>query len=81
MNLDQAYQHLSHHHKKGVKFNELLNICKRFFPEYHIKGGHHIFKTPWQGPPWVNIQRYGHMAKTYQVTDVRHALEKLETIS
>lgn len=67
--------------KKGVKFKELLKICAHFFPDYHVNGDHHIFKTPWEGPPWVNIQRQGNMAKSYQVADVRHALEKLETIS
>ncbi len=79
MTLEEAFEQLSH--KKGVKFNELLKICQRFFPDHHVNGDHHIFKPPWEGPPWINIQRQGNMAKPYQVTDVRHALEKLETIS
>ncbi len=79
MKAQEAMARLSN--KKGVKFNELLKICMHFFPHYHVHGDHHIFKTPWEGPPWVNIQRQGNMAKAYQVTDVRHALEKLETIS
>jgi len=79
MTIEEALEKLSN--KRGVKFNELLGICERFFPKHHVHGDHHIFKTPWEGPPWVNIQRQGNMAKPYQVSDVRHALEKLETIS
>ncbi len=67
--------------KYDVKFVELFNICKVFFPNHHVRGDHHIFKTPWQGPPWINIQRQGKMAKPYQVSAVAQALEKLETIS
>ena len=79
MNRDQALDRIRN--KYDVKFNDLLNICKTFFPDHHVRGDHHIFKTPWQGPPWVNIQRQGNMAKPYQVSAVHHALEKLETIS
>jgi hypothetical protein len=61
-----------------VRFEDLLNLCRRLFGEPRIRGSHHIFKTPWQGEPFINLQRDGKMAKPYQVRDVRRALEKLE---
>jgi hypothetical protein len=48
------------------------------FGEPRIAGSHHIFKTPWQGEPRINLQRDGKMAKPYQVRQVKKALEKLE---
>ena len=35
---------------KNVKFNDLLNICIKYFGKPRIKGSHHIFKTPWKAP-------------------------------
>lgn len=61
----------------NVKFKELLQIAIRYFGEPRIGGSHHIFKTPWKGQPWVNLQRDGKMAKPYQVKQVIKALEKL----
>jgi hypothetical protein len=43
-----------------------------------ISGSHHIFKTPWQGDPRLNLQRDGSQAKPYQVRDVVKALKKLQ---
>jgi len=63
---------------KNVKFKDLLNLCKKYFGEPRITGSHHIFKTPWEGKPFVNIQKDGKMAKPYQVRDVKNAIEKLE---
>jgi hypothetical protein len=48
------------------------------FGNPRIRGSHHIFKTPWQGDPRINIQKDGNMAKAYQVRLVLSALEKLE---
>ena len=62
---------------KNVKFADLLKICKAAFGEPRIDGSHHIFKVPWQGQPWVNIQKDGKMAKDYQVKQAVKALEKL----
>ena len=64
--------------KKNIKFKTLLKISTRFFKGPRIEGSHHIFKTPWKGQPWVNIQRDGKMAKTYQVRQVKEALKKLK---
>lgn len=43
---------------------------------YRVKGSHHIFKVPWSGQPWVNIQKDGKHAKPYQVKQVLAAIEK-----
>lgn len=63
---------------KNVSFNDLLNLCRSYFGEPRIAGSHHIFKTPWPGDPRVNLQRDGKIAKPYQVTQVKKAIEKLE---
>lgn len=60
----------------NVQFGRLVTICKNVFGEPRTKGSHHIFKTPWPGKPWVNIQDDGGEAKPYQVRQVRRALRK-----
>ena len=62
----------------NVPFKKLLALCRACFGEPRIAGSHHIFKTPWQGDPRVNLQKDGKMAKPYQVLQVRKAIEKLE---
>lgn len=40
---------------------------------------HHVYKTPWQGDPRVNIQKgKDGKAKAYQVKQVITAIEKLK---
>lgn len=63
---------------KNVRFEDLLNLCKKYFGEPRITGSHHIFKTPWEGRPFVNIQKSGKMAKPYQVKEIKKAIERLE---
>jgi hypothetical protein len=63
---------------KGVSFGDLISLCQHYFGEPRIAGSHHIFKTPWQGNPRINLQRDGKMAKPYQVAQVKKAIEKLE---
>ena len=63
---------------KNVKFNDLLNICIKYFGQPRITGSHHIFKTPWKGDPRINIQKDGKMAKPYQVKNVLKAIYRLE---
>ncbi|MDE0152201.1 MAG: hypothetical protein OXK80_06910 [Bdellovibrionales bacterium] len=76
MNIEEALNLLKS--EKNVKFNTILKICANFFKEPRIEGSHHIFKTPWKGQPWVNIQRDKKMAKMYQVKQVKEALKKLK---
>jgi hypothetical protein len=44
---------------KNIKFDDLINICTKYFGSPRIKGSHHIFKTPWKGDPGMNIQNDG----------------------
>ncbi|MGZ3769321.1 MAG: toxin HicA [Bdellovibrio sp.] len=76
MNITDALAALEN--PKNVKFADLLKICRDFFGEPRINGSHHVFKVPWQGEPWVNLQKDGKMAKDYQVKQVKKALSKLE---
>jgi len=63
---------------RNTTFNDLLKLCRSYFGEPRIVGSHHIFRTPWQGDPRINLQRDGKMAKPYQVLQVMKAIEKLE---
>jgi hypothetical protein len=63
---------------QNVLFADLLKICKKYFGKPRIRGSHYIFKTPWKGDPRINIQKVDKMAKSYQVRDVKKAIEKME---
>lgn len=76
MNIEKALEELKN--DKNVKFKDLLKICEEFFGVPRINGSHHVFKMPWQGNPRVNIQKDGAKAKSYQVKQVKEALEKLK---
>jgi len=65
---------------KNVLFKDLLDIAGKAFGKSRTKGSHHIFKVPWQGTPWVNLQKDGKNAKPYQVKQPLEALKKLEEI-
>ncbi|MFB6262492.1 MAG: toxin HicA [Bradymonadaceae bacterium] len=51
----------------NVRFGRLLTICESVFGEPRTKGSHFIFKTPWPGKPWINLQDDDGEAKFYQV--------------
>lgn len=64
---------------QSVKFSVLLKIATHFFGEPRNSGSSHfVFKVPWQGQPWVNLQRDGKNSKPYQVRQVKEALVKLQ---
>jgi len=63
---------------QNVSFVDLLKICKKCFWKPRIRGSHYIFKTPWKGDPRINLQKVDKMAKSYQVRDVKKAIEKME---
>jgi hypothetical protein len=63
---------------QDVIFADLLKICKKYFGKPRIRGSHYIFKTPWKGDPRINLQKVDKMAKSYQVRDVKKAVEKME---
>ena len=82
MKIDDAIKALDKN-RKNVKFRDLKNICDLFFGRFGYRNfgnSHHIYKTPWQGDPRINIQRDGKMAKPYQVKHVVAALTKLKLI-
>ena len=64
---------------RNVRYADLYKVCEFFFGAARSSGGSHaVFKTPWQGEPWVNIQNKNSMAKAYQVRQVLLAIAKLE---
>ena len=66
---------------KEIRFSQLLKTCEQFFGNYRVSGSHHIFKTPWQGDPRINLQKgKGSKAKSYQVQQVLNALRKLKEL-
>jgi hypothetical protein len=79
MDFQSAYDTLAN--PKNVTFSDLLKIAKEAFGEPRVSGtSHHVFKVPWAGKPWVNLQKDGKNAKPYQVKQVVDALRKLEEI-
>ena len=62
----------------NVSFADLCSICESYFGEPRKKGKHHIYKTPWQGDPRINIQNEKGKAKAYQVRQVAKAIRRLE---
>jgi hypothetical protein len=64
----------------NVKFRRLVLIATHFFGDPRINGSHHVFKTPWRGKPFINLQKDGSKAKTYQVAQVKQALLKLRDV-
>ena len=67
--------------EKHIRFSQLLKICEQFFGNYRVSGSHHIFKTPWQGDPRINLQKgKDKNAKPYQVHQVLGALRKLKEL-
>ena len=49
---------------KGVRFNDLCQVCDRHFGIPRQGGSsHRVYKMPWAGDPRVNIQNDKGMAK------------------
>lgn len=66
---------------KTLNFSKILKVCEEFFGNYRVNGSHHIFKTPWQGDPRINLQKgKGKDAKPYQIQQVLKALRKLKEL-
>lgn len=65
---------------RGVRYADLETVCETYFGPPRVSGtSHHVYRTPWQGRPYVNIQR-GHdgNAKPYQVRQVLEAIDRKE---
>jgi hypothetical protein len=66
---------------QGFRYAELCKICDHFFGSpRQSSGSHRVYRTPWEGEPYVNIQDKKGMAKPYQVRQVLNAIEKLEEL-
>lgn len=65
----------------NVRFADLCRICEYYFGKARLKSGHHIYKTPWQGDPRINIQNDNGKGKAYQVRQVAKAIRRLEAQS
>lgn len=65
---------------QNVRFSDLSKVCAHYFGEPRSKGtSHHVYKTPWQGDPRVNIQKSKNgKAKPYQVKQVLAAVNKAD---
>lgn len=63
-----------------VLFIDLLKVCTHYFGAHRVKGSHHVFKTPWAGDPWVNVQAKGKDAKAYQIRQALKAIDKKEQL-
>lgn len=64
---------------KGIRFQDLCQVCDFYFGAPRQAGGsHRVYKTPWPGDPRVNIQEHQGMAKPYQVRQVLKAIARLE---
>jgi hypothetical protein len=61
-----------------VRFTDLIKVCTHYFGSPRIVGSHRVFKTKWQGKPFVNVQKDGNQAKRYQVRQVLAAIAKLK---
>ncbi|MBW4552117.1 MAG: toxin HicA [Aphanocapsa sp. GSE-SYN-MK-11-07L] len=65
---------------QGVPFTELCKVCDHYFGQpRHSGGSHRIYRTPWEGEPYVNLQPKKGMGKPYQVKQVLAAIKKKET--
>lgn len=63
---------------RPVLFREVKQVCDQLFGEPRVRGSHHIYRTPWQGDPRINIQnRRGYVA-AYQVKQVLKAVARME---
>jgi len=64
--------------RSNVKFSDGLKVSTHYFGKPRISGSHCIFKTPWKGDPWVNMQNSKGKMKPYQVRQLLSAIDRLE---
>lgn len=62
----------------SMRFKRLNTILVNFFDGPRIRGSHHIYKTPWRGMPFLNIQPSGGSVKDYQLKQALQCLIKLK---
>lgn len=59
----------------NIPFLALRNLLLRLGFRERVRGSHHLFRRP-DIEDMINLQRYGHEAKAYQVRQVRKVLLK-----
>jgi len=65
----------------GVSFSDVIKVCEHYFGKVRVSGSHHIFKTPWQGDPRVNLQKQKNgKAKGYQVRQVLLCIDRFSNL-
>ena len=66
---------------KSAKFSDLCKVCDHYFGKPRQTGGsHRVYRTPWQGEPYVNVQLKKGKGKLYQVRQVLAAVKKMEAM-
>lgn len=64
----------------NIRCEDALKVCEHYFGAPRSNGtSHHVYRTPWPGEPYVNIQR-GHdgKAKAYQIRQILKAIDRVE---
>ena len=64
--------------RNAIRFSDCVKVCTHYFGKPRICGSHPVFKTPWKGEPWVNVQEKSGFMKPYQIKQVLDAIDKLE---
>mgnify|MGYP003499788802 CR=1 FL=1 len=59
----------------NIRFDDLRNLLARLGFEERRRGSHHVFVRA-EVEDMINLQREGHMAKPYQVRQVRAVITK-----
>ena len=59
----------------NIRFDDLRNLLARLGFEERSRGSHHVFVKA-EVEDMINLQREGHMAKPYQVRQVRAVVTK-----
>lgn len=58
---------------QNISFADLLHLLQRLGFEVRIKGSHHVFRKSGVEEK-INLQKDGHLAKPYQIKQVRRIL-------
>jgi len=64
---------LSGRSDRNIAFADLFHLLERLGFEVRIKGSHHVFRKIGVEEK-INLQKDGHLAKPYQVKQVRRVL-------
>ncbi len=57
----------------NIEFSDLVHLLEQLGFEFRVSGSHHVFFKPGVEEQ-LNLQREGHLAKAYQVRQVRNII-------